>query len=156
MRILKAVENVNYSQKSVLFSKLMNHFNGDLNGKKIALWGLSFKPNTDDMREAPSLVLIDKIIAAGASVVAYDPVAIEETQHIIGDKIEYAETEYKALKGADALLLVTEWAEFRVPDFKRVKELMNEPVLFDGRNLYNPESMEERGFTYYCIGIRTV
>lgn len=155
MRILKSVEAVNYAQKEVIFSKLMKHFNGDLSGKKFAMWGLSFKPNTDDMREAPSIVLINKLIDAGASVVAYDPVAMDEAKHILGDKITYASTEYEALEGADALLLVTEWAEFRVPDFDKVKSLLNAPVLLDGRNLYSPSAMKERGFDYYCIGIDT-
>ena len=155
MRILKAVEEVNYAQKSVLFDKLVKHFGGNLKGKKIAMWGLSFKPNTDDMREAPAVVLIDKIIAAGGTVSAYDPVAMEEAKHILGDKITYAETEYEACEGADALMLVTEWAEFRVPDFDKLTALLKAPVLFDGRNLYSPEAMKERGFAYYCIGINT-
>ncbi|MGB0391773.1 MAG: UDP-glucose dehydrogenase family protein [Salibacteraceae bacterium] len=156
MQILKAVEAVNYSQKEVLFNKLKNHFNGDLKGKHFAMWGLSFKPNTDDMREAPSIVLIEKIIAAGGSVTAYDPVAVEEAKHIIGDKITYADSEYSALSNADALLLVTEWAEFRVPDFDKIKSSLNSPVVFDGRNVYSPEAMKERGFDYYCIGINTM
>lgn len=156
MQILKAVEAVNYSQKEVLFNKLKNHFNGDLKGKHFAMWGLSFKPNTDDMREAPSIVLIEKIIAAGGSVTAYDPVAVEEAKHILGDKITYADSEYSALSNADALLLVTEWAEFRVPDFDKIKSSLNSPVVFDGRNVYSPEAMKERGFDYYCIGINTM
>lgn len=156
MQILKAVEAVNYAQKEVLFNKLMKHYNGDLSGKHFAMWGLSFKPNTDDMREAPSIVLIERILAAGATVTAYDPVAMEEAKHILGDKISYAETEYGALDNADALLLVTEWAEFRVPDFDKVKSELNSAVVFDGRNVYSPELMEERGFDYYCIGINTM
>ena len=156
MRILKAVEAVNYAQKEVIFSKMMNHFNGDIKGKHFAMWGLSFKPNTDDMREAPAIVLIDKIIAAGGTVTAYDPVAMDEAKHILGDKITYADTEYAALANADALLLVTEWAEFRVPNFDKVKEALNAPVLFDGRNLYSPEAMAKREFDYYCIGINTL
>lgn len=155
MRILKAVEEVNYAQKSVMFNKLMKQFNGDLSGKKIAMWGLSFKPNTDDMREAPSIVLIEKIIAAGGSVTAYDPVAVEEAQHILGDKITYAKDVYEACEGADALMLVTEWSEFKVPDFNKMKSLLNNPIVFDGRNVFSPEAMKERGFTYYCIGIDT-
>ena len=155
MKILKAVEAVNYAQKEVLFNKILKHFNGDISGKHFAMWGLSFKPNTDDMREAPSVVLTEKIIAAGGTVSAYDPVAAEEAKHQLGERITYATTEYDALRGADALLLVTEWAEFRVPDFDKVKAELSSPVLFDGRNLYSPEAMAERGFDYYCIGIDT-
>ena len=156
MRILKSVEAVNYDQKEVLFDKLMQHFGGDIKGKQIAMWGLSFKPNTDDMREAPSIVLINKILDAGASIVAYDPVASEEARHILGDKIRYADSEYAALENSDALMLVTEWAEFRVPNFERVRDLLKQPVLFDGRNLYKPDAMKDRGFDYYCIGINTL
>ena len=155
MKILKAVEAVNYAQKEVLFNKILKHFNGDISGKHFAMWGLSFKPNTDDMREAPSVVLTEKILAAGGTVSAYDPVAAEEAKHQLGERITYATTEYDALRGADALLLVTEWAEFRVPDFDKVKAELSSPVLFDGRNLYSPEAMAERGFDYYCIGIDT-
>lgn len=155
MQILKAVEAVNYSQKEVLFNKILKHYNGDIKGKHFAMWGLSFKPNTDDMREAPSVVLINKLLDAGATVSAYDPVAAEEAKHQLGDTITYATSEYEALNNADALLLVTEWAEFRVPDFNRVKSELNSPVLFDGRNVYSPEAMAERGFDYYCIGINT-
>jgi UDPglucose 6-dehydrogenase len=153
MRILQAVEDVNDDQKSVLFSKIMRHFNGNLGGRRIGLWGLSFKPNTDDMREAPSLVLIEKLLEAGASVIAYDPVASKEAGHIIGDKISYAPTEYAAVEGVDALCLVTEWAEFRVPDWDKVKTLMKGKVVFDGRNLYEASAMRERGFEYYGIGV---
>ena len=155
MKILKAVEAVNYAQKEVLFNKILKHFNGDISGKHFAMWGLSFKPNTDGMREAPSVVLTEKILAAGGTVSAYDPVAAEEAKHQLGERITYATTEYDALRGADALLLVTEWAEFRVPDFDKVKAELSSPVLFDGRNLYSPEAMAERGFDYYCIGIDT-
>lgn len=155
MQILKAVESVNYAQKEVLFNKILKHYNGDISGKHFAMWGLSFKPNTDDMREAPSVVLTEKILAAGGTVSAYDPVAAEEAKHQLGDRITYAATEYEALKGADALLLVTEWAEFRVPDFDKIKAELKSPVLFDGRNVYSPEAMAERGFDYYCIGINT-
>lgn len=155
MQILKAVEAVNYAQKEVLFNKILKHYNGDISGKHFAMWGLSFKPNTDDMREAPSVVLIEKILAAGGTVSAYDPVASEEAKHQLQDRITYASTEYEALNGADALLLVTEWAEFRVPDFDKIKSELSSPVLFDGRNVYSPEAMAERGFDYYCIGINT-
>tara|TARA_R110001592_G_scaffold262565_1_gene527683 strand:+ start:76991 stop:78310 length:1320 start_codon:yes stop_codon:yes gene_type:complete len=155
MRILQAVEDVNDDQKSVLFNKVMKRFNGDIKGKKFAMWGLSFKPNTDDMREAPSLVIIDKIIAAGGSVVAYDPVAMPEAKHMIGDKITYAESEYEAVKGADALLVVTEWSEFRVPDFEEIKASLVNPIVFDGRNIFSIQRMADLGFEYYCIGVKS-
>lgn len=154
MRILQSVEDVNESQKEVMFTKLKKHF-GDLSGKHFAMWGLSFKPQTDDMREAPSLVIIDQILKAGGTVCAYDPVAMEEAQHQhLGDKIRYAENEYDALKDADALLLVTEWAEFRVPDWSKVKSSLNNAVVFDGRNLYDRVRLRELGFDYYGIGIQ--
>ena len=133
----------------------MKRFNGDIKGKKFAMWGLSFKPNTDDMREAPSLVIIDKIIAAGGSVVAYDPVAMPEAKHMIGDKITYAESEYEAVKGADALLVVTEWSEFRVPDFEEIKASLVNPIVFDGRNIFSIQRMADLGFEYYCIGVKS-
>jgi UDPglucose 6-dehydrogenase len=155
MRILQAVEDVNDDQKSVLFNKVMKRFNGDIKGKKFAMWGLSFKPNTDDMREAPSLVIIDKIIAAGGSVVAYDPVAMPEAKHMIGDKITYAKSEYEAVKGADALLVVTEWSEFRVPDFEEIKASLVNPIVFDGRNIFSIQRMADLGFEYYCIGVKS-
>lgn len=152
MRILKSVEEVNDDQKSVLFNKALGHFN-DLKGKKIAMWGLSFKPLTDDMREAPALVLIDKLIAAGASVIAYDPVAMEETQRRIGDKIKYAKDPYEAIIDADALMLVTEWSEFKFPNMVVVKKLLKNPVIFDGRNVYDKAEIESQGFEYYGIGL---
>ena len=155
LEILKAVEKVNYRQKEVLFNKLKVHFKGDLQGKKFAMWGLSFKPKTDDMREAPSLVIIEKLIAAGASVVAYDPVAMEEAQRILGEKIGYAKDEYDALVDADALILVTEWSEFRLPNFRVVAKLLKNKLIFDGRNIYDPEEMAELGFDYYAIGRKT-
>jgi UDPglucose 6-dehydrogenase len=155
LRILQAVEDVNDEQKSVLFGKLMKHFGHDLKGKKIALWGLSFKPQTDDMREAPSLVLIDKLLSAGAHVKAYDPVAIHESQRILGDSIEYAVDQYDALIDADALLMATEWSEFRFPNFDVISKLMAQPIIFDGRNIYDQAELERNGFTYYCIGVRT-
>jgi UDPglucose 6-dehydrogenase len=152
LEVLKSVEDVNDRQKSVLFEKLLKHFSGDITGKTFAMWGLSFKPNTDDMREAPSLVLIEKIIEAGAKVRAYDPVAMHECQRKIGDVIEYCKDANEALNGADALLLVTEWNEFRVPDYKNMSKLMNQKVVLDGRNIYEPQEMIENGFTYYAIG----
>lgn len=152
MRILKAVEDVNESQKSRLFYKAMQYFNSDLKGKTIALWGLSFKPKTDDMREAPALILIDKLIEQGAKVKAYDPVAMEESRRRIGDKVEYTDDMYGALVDADAMMLVTEWPEFRMPNFEVVKKLMKTHVIFDGRNLYEREFVEEKGFDYFNIG----
>ena len=154
-RVLKAVEEVNDDQKSVLFNKLSYFFKGDLKGKKIAMWGLSFKPNTDDMREAPALVLIDKLLAAGCTVVAYDPVAMHESQRKIGNIITYADTLYNALDGADALMLVTEWTEFRYPDWNDVKKRLKTPLVLDGRNIYDRNEMKENGFHYYCIGNKT-
>ncbi|HQI45703.1 MAG TPA: UDP-glucose/GDP-mannose dehydrogenase family protein, partial [Bacteroidales bacterium] len=154
MRVLKAVEDVNDDQKSVLFNKLMKYFNNNISGKQIALWGLSFKPQTDDMREAPALVLIDKIIEAGAKVKAYDPVAMHESKRRIGDRIKYASDMYDALKNSDCLLIATEWSEFRLPDFLQIKKLLKTPVIFDGRNIYNLTEMKESGFDYFCIGIK--
>lgn len=152
MQILQAVEAVNEYQKTVLFNKLNTRFQGSLKGKTIAMWGLSFKPNTDDMREAPSLLLIDSILAAGGKVQAYDPVAMNEAKHIIGDQIVYCDNEYDALSNADALLIVTEWADFRSPNFERIKELLNYPFIFDGRNIFDGREMDELGFEYYGIG----
>lgn len=154
MRILEAVEDVNDDQKSVLFNKMVNVLGNDLSGKTFTMWGLSFKPNTDDMREAPSLVLIDHIINAGGKVVAYDPVSMEETQRMIGDKITYSENRYDALEGSDALLLVTEWSEFKIPDFDTVGEKLKNKLIFDGRNVYDKHEMKSLGFEYYCIGTK--
>lgn len=155
LRILQAVEDVNDDQKTVLFHKINKHFNQELAGKKIALWGLSFKPKTDDMREAPSLVLIEKLLAAGATVTAYDPVAMHETEKVIGNKITYAKAQYEALDGADALVLATEWPEFRSPDFRLIATKLRNKVIFDGRNIYDADEMKELGIAYYCIGINT-
>lgn len=152
LRVLQAVEEVNAHQKEVLFHKLMNHFNGDLSGKTIAIWGLSFKPETDDIREATALVLIEKILNAGAQVKAYDPVAMEEVRKRVGDTITYASDLYEAALNADALLLVTEWKEFRLPTWSVVRKIMNTPVVIDGRNIYEPQEMTENGFVYYSIG----
>lgn len=155
LRILDAVEQVNDDQKKVMFAKVKAHFGENLEGKTFAIWGLSFKPNTDDMRDAPSLVLIDALLKAGAKVQAYDPVAMKEAKHTLGYKIFYAEDAISAVKDADALLLVTEWNEFRLPDWKLIKENMKQHILFDGRNIYNSADMLEKGFTYYCIGVKT-
>ncbi len=155
MRILNAVEEVNDSQKEVLFNKVRTHFNNDLKGKTFALWGLSFKPKTDDMREAPSLVIIEKLLKAGASVVAYDPVAMHEAQRILGDTISYSTDMYATLNNTDALLIVTEWPEFRVPDFDEMNKRLNNKLIFDGRNVFDNGDMKKLGYTYYCIGIKT-
>ena len=153
MRILEAVEAVNEQQKSILFRKLEAHFKGDLKGKRIALWGLAFKPETDDMREAPSLVLIKKLVEAGCIVTAYDPVAIPEAQRRIpAGTITYAKDIYEAVVDADALLLVTEWKEFRLPSWVVIKKLMHTPLILDGRNIYDIAELEEAGFIYHCIG----
>lgn len=149
--ILQAVEEVNIRQKRVMFDKIKRHF-GDLRGLKIALWGLSFKPQTDDMREAPSLVLISLLLEAGSLVTAYDPAAMSEAKGHLGDSIKYADDPYSAIEGADALVLVTEWAEFRLPDINRMKQLMKGLTIFDGRNIYDPEEFRSSGFTYYGIG----
>jgi UDPglucose 6-dehydrogenase len=153
--ILKAVEAVNYRQKSVLVAKIRSHF-GDLKGLRFALWGLSFKPKTDDMREAPSLVIIDKLLSEGASVVAYDPVAMDEARRILGDKIAFAKDEYDACIDADALIIVTEWPEFRMPNFRVLEKLLKTKTIFDGRNIYEPEEMNELKFSYYSIGRKPV
>ncbi|WP_299708103.1 UDP-glucose/GDP-mannose dehydrogenase family protein [uncultured Pontibacter sp.] len=154
MEVLKSVETVNEKQKSVLFNKISNYYNGDLSGKTFAVWGLSFKPKTDDMREAPSLVIIEKLLERGAKVKAYDPVAMKEAKHSLGDSIEYGKDEYETLIDADALLLVTEWPEFRSPNFAVVSKLLKEKVVFDGRNIYDAKEMEEKGFAYFGIGIK--
>lgn len=151
MQILEAVESVNDFQKSVLFNKIKNHF-GSLNGRHFAMWGLAFKPKTDDMREAPSLVIIEKLLSEGATVTAYDPVAMHEATKILGDSVQFATNQYDALKDADALLIVTEWPEFRSPKFEEMAQLLKQKVIFDGRNIYEPAEMREYGFTYQCIG----
>ena len=152
MRILKAVEDVNEEQKTILFRKLSAHFGGDLQGRKVAMWGLAFKPETDDMREAPSLVLIDRLLEAGCQITAYDPVAIPEARRRIGDRIAYAKNIYETVEGADVLMVVTEWKEFRLPAWARIRSLMKTPLILDGRNIYNIAEIEEAGFTYHCIG----
>ena len=152
MEVLQAVEIVNERQKSILFDKLMRHFNGDLKGRTIALWGLAFKPETDDMREAPSLILIDQISDAGGSVKVYDPVAMNECRRRLGDKVTYCKDMYEAAIDADAIMLVTEWNEFRVPSYAALERIMAEKVILDGRNIYDPDEAAEHGFTYMCIG----
>ena len=152
MGVLRAVEEANERQKHRLFAKVRDALGGTVEGRRIALWGLAFKANTDDMRESPALVLIDELLAAGATVVAHDPAAMHETQRRIGDRITYAESGYAAAEGADALVIVTDWNEYRFPDFARIKAALRTPVVVDGRNLYDPEKMRAFGFTYRSIG----
>ncbi len=154
LEILSAVESVNNRQKKVLFDKLKSRFGDELKNKTIAVWGLAFKPNTDDMREAPSIVLINNLINEGCKVKAYDPEASKEAYKIFGDKIEYVKKQYAALEDADALVIVTEWNEFRRPDFDKIKSLLKHPVIMDGRNLFDPKKMAEIGFEYEGIGRR--
>lgn len=151
-KIVKAVEDVNARQKEMLFEKIEKVFDNDLKGKKIAVWGLSFKPRTDDMREAPAIVLIDALLEAGATVTATDPEAFEEAKKVFSDRITYHDNMYDTLPDADALVLVTEWGQFQNPDFDKIKSLMKQPVIFDGRNIYSARSMQIYGFKYYPIG----
>ncbi|AFL84954.1 nucleotide sugar dehydrogenase [Belliella baltica DSM 15883] len=154
LKVLQAVEDVNDAQKHVLVKKIKAHFGEDLSGMTFAIWGLSFKPNTDDLREAPAIVIIDELIAAGAKVKAYDPIAMKEAQHIyIGDKITYARDAYDACVDADALLLVTEWSEFRIPSWEALGKLLTNKVIFDGRNIYDKKYLEELEFVHYGIGV---
>jgi len=155
LRVLKAVEAVNDDQKSVMFNKINTYFKGDLKGKIVAVWGLSFKPQTDDMREAPSLVIIKKLIAAGAKVKAYDPVAMTEARRILDEQIEYAADQYDALIDADCLLMITEWPEFKFPNFNVMRKLLKTPVIFDGRNIYDVSEIKKKNFDYFCIGVNT-
>lgn len=152
MQVLRAVEEVNELQKSVLFDKLVKQFNDNLKDKTIALWGLAFKPETDDMREAPALVLIDKLLKAGCQIRAYDPAAMQECKHRIGDSVYYACDMYDAVLDADALMLVTEWKEFRLPSWAVIRKTMAQQIVLDGRNIYDKKEMEELGFVYSCIG----
>ncbi|MEG2151047.1 MAG: UDP-glucose/GDP-mannose dehydrogenase family protein [Bacteroidaceae bacterium] len=152
MNVLKAVEEVNEIQKGLLFEKLLKQFNGDLNGKVIALWGLAFKPETDDMREAPALILIDRLLKAGCKVRVYDPAAKEEAERRLGNSVYYAQNMYDAVLDADAMLLVTEWKEFRLPVWGVVKKTMKQLIVIDGRNIYDKKELEELGFVYHCIG----
>jgi UDPglucose 6-dehydrogenase len=152
MQILTAVDKLNKNRKILLVDRVLQYFDNELAGKQITVWGLSFKPNTDDMREAPSIVIVRKLLELGAKVVAYDPVAMKNAEYYLGKSVSYAEDEYSALAGSDALLVVTEWNEFRNPDFDKMKSSMKEPVVFDGRNIFEPEKMKEMGFTYYSIG----
>ncbi len=152
MKVLKAVEAVNDRQKSILFDKLQKHYGGHLQGKTVSLWGLAFKPETDDMREAPALVLIEKLVQAGCTVRVYDPIAMNECRRRIGDRVVYCKDMYEAVLDSDALLLVTEWKEFRIPSFGVLDKTMRERLIIDGRNIYDREELAERGFAYYRIG----
>jgi len=152
LNILKAVDLANTNQREILVKKIMEHFGGNLKGRVIGIWGLSFKPNTDDIREAPSITIIKRLLEVGARIKAYDPAAMDEVKKEFYDRIKYSKKSYDALEGADALVLITEWNEFREPDFERILKLMNTPVVFDGRNIFNPRKLQEMGFTYYGVG----
>lgn len=152
MNIIKAADDVNKAQRQLFIEKIKKHFAGNLSGKTIALWGLAFKPKTNDMREAPAITIINALLEAGANVQAFDPKAIESAKFIFGDKIKYCQNSYEALENADCLLLLTEWNEFRRPDFDKIKTLLKKPVVFDGRNQYDTKRLKEKGFKYICIG----
>jgi UDPglucose 6-dehydrogenase len=154
--ILNAVMNVNEEQKLHLMNGIRAYFNNDLSGKKFALWGLAFKPNTDDIREAPALYMIDALLEAGAKVSAFDPEAMKNVKGQVGDKIEYAESQYDALNDADALIIATEWNEFRTPDFELISSTLKNKVIFDGRNLFDLNAMKELGFYYQSVGRETI
>ena len=156
LKVLQAVEEVNNDQKTILFNKINAHFEGNLKDKTIAVWGLSFKPETDDMREAPSLVLIESLLKQGAIVTVYDPIAMEEAKHHLGERVKYNKDMYETLIGADALAVVTEWSEFRLPNFKVMGKLMSEKNIFDGRNIFDIEQLIEFGFSYYSIGRKSI
>lgn len=152
MSILEAVQQVNERQKGILFEKFMRHFGGKVEGRTVALWGLAFKPETDDVREAPSMVIIERLLKAGCRVKVYDPVAMASSREVLGDRVEYGCDKYDAAQGADALMIVTEWKEFRMPSYSVLRSIMREPTIFDGRNIYDSEEAAEQGFTYYKIG----
>lgn len=154
--LLKAAQEINDRQKRLLVRRVKEHFGDDLSGRTLALWGLAFKPRTDDMREAPSITIVEGLLTRGATVAVHDPEALGEARKQFGDRVSYHRANYEALKDADALLIVTEWNEFRRPDFPRMKQLLRQPVIFDGRNLYEPEIMREHGFTYFPIGRASV
>ena len=155
-KILKAVEDVNTIQKTILFPRMKEHYNGDLKGKKIAVWGLAFKPDTDDIREAPAMYIIDKLLAEGAEVHAFDPEAMDNIKAIYNDKISFGTDAYDILENADALFIATEWGVFQNPDFSKISELLNEKVIFDGRNLYDLNKVKNLGYTYYSIGRKVI
>jgi UDPglucose 6-dehydrogenase len=154
MLLLKSVERVNERQKSILVGKVKRHFGPDLSGLTFAVWGLAFKPRTDDMRDAPSITLIEALLASGAAIQAFDPEAAKEAKKIFGERIRYAARNYEALSGAAALLVLTEWNEFRRPDFARIKAMLKSPIIFDGRNIYDPGDLRKLGFKYYSVGRR--
>ncbi len=154
--LLEQVDKINKKQKEVLVEKILNHFDGNIEGKKFAVWGLAFKPNTDDMREAPSITIINKLLEKGAKVSAYDPAATENAKFHFGDKIQYVKNQYEALTDSDALLILTEWNEFRNPEYDTITKLLNNKLIFDGRNVFSPKQMEKLGFTYYSIGRKPV
>jgi UDPglucose 6-dehydrogenase len=152
MQILQAVDTVNQNQASRFSQKVNKHFKGDLRDKRLAIWGLSFKPRTNDMRDAPAIKIIENLLAGGAAVAAYDPEAMDEAKRIFGSRIQLTTNNYSSVEGADALLLVTEWQAFRNPNFERMKAMMRHPVIFDGRNIYDPIQLRQHGFTYYSVG----
>jgi UDPglucose 6-dehydrogenase len=154
--ILNAVMKVNKDQKLHLMPGINKHFSNDLKGKHFALWGLAFKPNTDDIREAPALYMIDALTTAGATVCAFDPEAMKNVKGVVGDKITYAESQYEALKDADALIIATEWNEFRTPEFEKINESLKNKVIFDGRNLFDPAVMQDMGYHYESVGRKTI
>ena len=154
--ILNSVININQNQKTILFPKIKNYFKGSLEGKRIAVWGLAFKPDTDDIREAPSLYLIEKLLEEGATICAFDPEAMDNVKSVLGDRIEYAADEYAVLSNCDALLICTEWSIFRNPDFEKIKGGLNDLVIFDGRNLFDTEEMNNKGFYYSSIGRKLI
>jgi UDPglucose 6-dehydrogenase len=156
LEILKAVDKVNNRQKEIIIGKIKNYYHNNLKGKTFAIWGLSFKPQTDDMREAPSLVIIDKLLTEGAKIKVYDPVAMEECKRVLGNKVEYSKDQYEATIDADAIVVVTEWSEFRLPNFTILDKLMKAKVIFDGRNIFEPSEMADLGYTYYSIGRKPV
>jgi UDPglucose 6-dehydrogenase len=156
MQILTVVNRLNRERKLLLVDRVLKHFNEKIQGRQLAVWGLAFKPNTDDMREAPSVAIIRRLLELGAKVSAYDPVAMQNARFYFRDSILYAEDEYAALNGSDALLVVTEWNEFRNPDFALIKSKLKQPLVFDGRNIFEPDKMRELGFTYYSIGRKPV
>lgn len=152
MKVLEAVEEVNENQKNILYKKVDKYFSGNLKGKTFAIWGLAFKPKTDDMREAPSLVVIESLLKAGATVKVYDPIAMDEAKKHLGDTVTYSTDIYDSVLDADAIILVTEWNEFRMPSWAAIKKIVKTPVIFDGRNIYNRKDIEQAGFDYFCIG----
>jgi UDPglucose 6-dehydrogenase len=156
IRLLKVVDEVNKAQKLILVKKILKHFNSEIKGKKFAVWGLAFKPNTDDMREAPAIYIIRELVKLGAKVSAYDPAAMENAKFYLGDMLEYKQEQYDSLNDADGLLILTEWNEFRNPDFDKIKSGLKQPLIFDGRNIFDSAKMEEAGFSYYSIGRKPV